>query len=1261
MFDISPDEILQLNDVDLRELVGRLCEAELVARGLSPAAVTWGGSQTAADGGLDVRVALPLGTQIEGYIPRHSTGFQVKKPDMPRGAILDEMRPSGLIRPVIQELADEAGAYIIVSSTGSTADSALRNRQDGLRVALDGANSADQLFTDFYDRTRLASWVRCHPGLVNWVKAKLGRAYVGWRPYGAWSGTAEGVNAEYLLDDKLRLHLASHRNTPGQSVAEAIDELRDVLAQGGKVVRLVGLSGVGKTRLAQALFDPRLGSRPLPSSLAIYTNLSDNPDPQPTGLASDLVANRTRAILIVDNCPPELHRGLSDLCGGANSTVSILTIEYDIRDDQPEGTQVVRLDTSSPELIETLVRSRFTYLSQVDARTIAEASGGNARIAIALAETVDRSDTISGLSNDELFQRLFRQRQDPDNALLLAAQACALVYSFEGEVMTGEEAELPRLAALAGQATAQTFRHVRELLRRDLVQQRGCWRAVLPHAIANRLAARALEEIPYDVINQQLVVGGTDRLARSFSRRLSFLHDNSSAVEIVTMWLAPGGLLHDLTALNELGRQMFKNIAPVLPSAALAALERVGQCSPDVVVVVWRQHLTLLRSLAYDPSLFERSALILARTAMQATDNAAAKEASDTFVSLFSIYLSGTHAAIEQRLAVIERLLLSNEQNSRSLGLRALDAALKTSGFRSNYQFEFGSRSRDYGFYPQSREAINHWFRSALTLVENVMPTNECLKSELRELVAQRFSGLWGSTGTDDKLDGFFRTFAADGFWREGWFACKHALRYYSARLGPDSKAQLTALEIALRPSDLAAQVTAVVLGKNSTVDFNVLEAEDFVEVNNRFEANARELGEAVAADEATFIKLMPDILRGGTRARSFGQGLAGASSQPFSMWTTLVDGLKQIPPEQRDITVLRGFLAEVWEHDRDLAQSILDSIFDQSVLVPLIVEVQTAVEIDEGGIARLERAVGIDLVPIWTFKYLAYGGVASRLPGNRLKDLLLQIANQPDGYPVALEILYMRYFSDRTSQGQYDPELIDAGRELLRRIVFQSAEQGDGHKFADVVRVCAAGAEGGVIAAEVAVRLRLAVAKYETYSFHNEELLKALLEVQAVAVLDALFEGSDEDQKAGLKVFHYLGSKSPADVIPCGVLVAWCDVAPEVRYPLASVIVTFNSRLEGEGSAAQEWSEQAVALLTGAPNPEIVLTTFIERFQPSHWSGSLATIIEANTRLLNDLNEIAPSLLPLAMGAKSQLLHQVDRERQLETGRDRIGNERFE
>jgi hypothetical protein len=217
-------------------------------------------------------------------------------------------------------------------------------------------------------------------------------------------------------------------------------------------------------------------------------------------------------------------------------------------------------------------------------------------------------------------------------------------------------------------------------------------------------------------------------------------------------------------------------------------------------------------------------------------------------------------------------------------------------------------------------------------------------------------------------------------------------------------------------------------------------------------------------------------------------------------------------------------------------------------------------------------------------------------------------------------------------------------------------------HEFADVVNVCLAGTDAGPVAAEVAVRLRQAVANHETYSFSNEELLTALLEAQPAAVLEALFSGSEEDQQAGVRVFDHLGdrrSKNPADAISCNALIAWCDLDPAVRYPLASSVVKFNSPV-GE-SAPQVWSEQATALLVSALNPERVLATFIERFRPSSWTGSRAAQMEANARLLDDVGGLVPSLLQLAMAAKSQLMQEVARERQRETERDRIENERFE
>jgi hypothetical protein len=66
----------------------------------------------------------------------------------------------------------------------------------------------------------------------------------------------------------------------------------------------VGLSGVGKTRLAEALFDPTVGTDSLDSSLAIYTDVAEAPTPALVSFASDLIAMRKRAILVIDNCAP---------------------------------------------------------------------------------------------------------------------------------------------------------------------------------------------------------------------------------------------------------------------------------------------------------------------------------------------------------------------------------------------------------------------------------------------------------------------------------------------------------------------------------------------------------------------------------------------------------------------------------------------------------------------------------------------------------------------------------------------------------------------------------------------------------------------------------------------------------------------------------------------------------------------------------------------------------------------------------------------
>lgn len=520
--EVSPDDIFALDDEQLRELTAKLAIAHLRSRGFDGSGVTWGGDQRAPDGGIDVRVEVPLAANLEGYVPAHDVGFQVKAEDMPRGKIADEMMPKGQLRQSIKELTANGGAYIIVCSKGSIADAPLTDRRTAMADCIENTGlDVSNIHLDFYDRRRLADWVQAHPSVLAWVLQNAGRATSAWQPFGAWSYRSDDKDDEYLLDDQAKVQLSAQGSSLG--VLEAIDQLRGILAKPGTAVRLVGLSGVGKTRLVQALFDARIpsGNAALSDTSVLYTDLADAPMPTPQAMTESLISEKSPTILIVDNCGAELHERLAERISKDGSSLRLVTVEYDIREEASEGTNYFRLEPSGSELIGKLLKSRYAQLDQVDADRITEAAGGNARIAFALASAVDRTGTVAGLTDEALFDRLFQQKNPIDHDLKKTAETCSLIYSFDGENFGEAQDELTILSRLSGLNAQSMYRNLEELKRRGLLQSRSKWRAVLPHAVANRLAERAIENTPMTLVMECLVEKAPARLRKSFSCRVT--------------------------------------------------------------------------------------------------------------------------------------------------------------------------------------------------------------------------------------------------------------------------------------------------------------------------------------------------------------------------------------------------------------------------------------------------------------------------------------------------------------------------------------------------------------------------------------------------------------------------------------------------------------------------------------------------------------------------------------------------------------------
>lgn len=157
------------------------------------------------------------------------------------------------------------------------------------------------------------------------------------------------------------------------------------------------------------------------------------------------------------------------------------------------------------------------------------------------------------------------------------------------------------------------------------------------------------------------------------------------------------------------------------------------------------------------------------------------------------------------------------------------------------------------------------------------------------------------------------------------------------------------------------------------------------------------------------------------------------------------------------------------------------------------------------------------------------------------------------------------------------------------------------------------------------------------------------------------MFDGTQDEQKAGINLLNLQydeNFRNPLDVIDCKTLIAWCEQDKFRNYTLAASFITYSNV-----SSNVTWSEQAKVLLKNAPDPKKVLQALIDRFmQRNHFSGSLASLVEKDACLLNDIKPYIPEhLMPFVIESKRLLTIWIADRRRLEVERHRKQDSGFE
>lgn len=1240
MFDITGDDIAQLDDKLLRELVGLLCEAECREAGLDSKAVTWGGNQNAADGGFDVVVRTEAGVPGSVLLQRPVVGIQVKKPDLAPAKVEEEMKPGGSLRKDIANLVAVGGCYLIASSGANTSNAMLRRRQNAMRDAMSQDDPNGLVELQFLDRGQIATWVRQHPSMVLWVRERVGRPLTGWHPYGNWANAPGGVEEEYLADEELRISNGRRPSDEPVDAVGGINELREALRSGGVCLRLAGLSGVGKTRLVQALFDERVGSSALPKNRAYYCDVADDPQPPPKALIENLNALDEPGIVIVDNCPPELHASLREAVIKDDSCVSLLTVEYDVRDDLPTKTGVYLMESASLELTERLIRNHFDHITAVDAQTIAGFSDGNARVAIVLAETVEVGETLSGLRDKTLLERLFVQRYDNDQRLLRAAEALSLAYSFDGEDTDPSSSELAHLGNIVAESADDMFGHVAILRDRKLVQSRSRWRAVLPHALANRLASNALKRLPKTKIVGGILGSGSERLIKSFTRRLAFLHDNPIVGDIAADWLREEGWVGDVGMLNAFGIAMFKNLAPIAPERALEAIERSTRDGNQTIYQADKSAQTAcvrtLKLIAHDPRLFERCCAQLRGFALDSNDDEIRDSATERLISLFPVHLSGTHATLDQRISVIDDLSRKNDEPSAELAIEALDAALEATRFSSGEDYQFGARPRDYGYRPKSWAEQCEWYRRHLDALKGLALRPGKLGVRARGVLRQRFRGLWLRGGVQTELSDTLAQVQAQTGWAEGWIAVRETIYFDAPKSGSKLDGQwkqLESLERQLRPSSLVERARAYALqdrsyGLDHLDDTDEVEERDLSEQIQTVEEITRGIGRELAEDGDAFDNLLTELVSpGGNRIGFVGEGLGEDAKEPEALWRRLHAAAASLAGEAWNAAVFYGFLIGLNRKSPELCNKLLDEAVEDDLLGPMFPKLQCAIELDTTAYRRLLTSIDHGVAATERYEILAYGQSHAGLSDDELVGLLTRLGRRDNSDATILMILNMRLFQRTESELPGTGALMEFCRQFIERFDFETTARGkrqmDAHVLKEIARKCF---RGGQIAEPTAKHVSDKVAGLiGTGKLHLHDIDQFLCELarnQPKVFLDAFLE---RDQEKSRSLGHFLlrdlrHTENPIEAIDTASLAEWCSKAPDTRW-LATCKAVKLFRLNKEHRMC-EWRDVFGELVAASPDLVTCLEEVYDTFRPTSWSGSLADKLTSRLPLLETLTD---------------------------------------
>jgi hypothetical protein len=476
-------------------------------------------------------------------------------------------------------------------------------------------------------------------------------------------------------------------------------------------------------------------------------------------------------------------------------------------------------------------------------------------------------------------------------------------------------------------------------------------------------------------------------------------------------------LCGSLEGINtEIGAQCLKALVHIDPDGVLDVIQHLlGEYSVDDLDSVLHKKqeiIQVLRLLAFRKESFYFSALILMKLGVISNNLHYLHEVKNQFKQFYSLKLCGTEAEPDERFAVLDQGLLSNDKRIVSLCIEALHKTLERRHFsRWGVSDTIGSQSPLKDWHPEVWGEVFNFHKEGLKRLHAIYKKRNQFSAECEKIIAKKIRALICENLFDSIAEIILEITHEKGFWPEAIKGVGDWLYFDRKDSSSDFSQKIRKFYNDLIPTDLVQQ--ALLYTKfwpsdihNPDLIYRMDDDKDFDYSSRKSKEVAAQIGENEKITYQVIKVMIGEDLKD---SFPFTQELAANLENPVDVFKFAVDQFKS-SSDGKGIQFFYGLLSGIDQVNHSSANLCIDHITQSGIFKGQMVNIYMAVKITSERLSELVQLLKKGTISAASCIYVSYGSRLNALEPRELYPLIDELLTNcgNEGLWAALEITSM-------------------------------------------------------------------------------------------------------------------------------------------------------------------------------------------------------------------------------------------------------------